>query len=600
MDIERLKQRLNGVTSKNNVNDDTYLKISLDGSQRLLPPDEINKTVNEADRFNTERNRSPFYRIIGTINPVMSNPLFNLNDNVKNDAFTWATFNNLLFLDTSYPKDGDVADKTDYTYPESIKNSLVEHDGWFGHFDPDITKSGLCNFFDMEPKRERLSFIPDSSPYHPSIQQSTDNTTQIKNWELTITYPASADTTHYMVAGGLLIIEAITVSVSTRLMTAFGVACKHNLNIGDVVRISGTSGFDGEFVVVRTCLDNGDSKENYFVLDIQNTGIISPNSRFKKVVNGFESTYYFRKFKKIKTRHAPVIETDDYETYKLAFSENAYYDSITQFVFNEDIDVSDLTDNLGRPLSELYLSIIKKDSNGLFSSISSGIETPFIEKFNTGDFNTYLRALPVINKIHNGGSLPFNSYTPLEQNIDISNQLFYGDLVEFNNNTLTEVVLADVHHRFNTINRETPAIINAVDILQASAATLITDSLLMGPRQEGYHYKAHHLMQIRDFSNYVETGDVNTSGMPSYTIDLGDGRFIWRDLLDIGFSDISQKPINHPFLNGCHYLYQNLCFYLKRQDPFNQWDLFYGHFPADPIGERITDKFKTNSEQDVC
>jgi hypothetical protein len=36
--------------------------------------------INLGDRFNVERQRSSFYRILGTINPIMSNVLFNLND----------------------------------------------------------------------------------------------------------------------------------------------------------------------------------------------------------------------------------------------------------------------------------------------------------------------------------------------------------------------------------------------------------------------------------------------------------------------------------------------------------------------------------------
>jgi hypothetical protein len=51
----------------------------------------------------------------------------------------------------------------------------------------------------------------------------------------------------------------------------------------------------------------------------------------------------------------------------------------SQFVFNEDIDISELTDNLGRPLTELYLTTIKTDSDSLFSSVSSGIDTPFMD-----------------------------------------------------------------------------------------------------------------------------------------------------------------------------------------------------------------------------
>jgi hypothetical protein len=320
-----------------------------------------------------------------------------------------------------------------------------------------------------------------------------------------------------------------------------------------------------------------------------------------KVIAGIDSKYYFRKFKKIKTKYSPVIETDDYETYGLGFSENIYSDKITQFVFNEDIDVSGLSDNLGRPLSEIFLSIIKTDSNKLFSKVSSGLETPFIEILNNnGTDYEYLRALPVINKIHNGGSLPFVSYTPLESSVLINNDLFYGDLVEFNPNNLNEIVLSEVHHRFNTENRETPATLDAVNILQPSGTNLITEKIVLGPRQEGYYYKAHHKFVIRDFSSYIETGDAATINMPTYAIDLGDGRFVWRDLLDLGFSETNIKPLDYPFLNGVHYLYDNFSFFIKRQDPFNTWDLFHTDFPSDPIGKKITNKFTINSEEDVC
>jgi hypothetical protein len=259
MNTDRIQQRLGVETSKLSVNTDTYLKINLDSEQRLLPSDEINHIINAGDRFNLERQRSSYYRILGTINPIISNGLFNLSDSVMADNYTWKTFNyrdpitnDYRFLDTSYPKDQDLLDKTDETYSTAIKDFLIEKDGWFGHYDPDITKAALCEFFDMEPKRERFSFVIDKSPYHAPTAPP------VKNWELTITYPFSTDKTHNMVNGGLLIAENVVANVATRDMTAFGMACLHNLVTGDSVRITGTTGYDGEYVVVRTGLDNGD------------------------------------------------------------------------------------------------------------------------------------------------------------------------------------------------------------------------------------------------------------------------------------------------------------------------------------------------------
>lgn len=603
MNTERTKQRLNSEKSQLATNTDTFLKINIEGNERLLPTNEIDRIVNVADRFNTERQRSKYYRLIGTINPLVSNPLFNLNDPLLLNKYTWAGFNTLDFLDWSYPHDGDVNDDGDFTYAKAIKYYLKERDGWFGHFDPDITKSALCLYYDMEPKRERFSFLPDVSPYHaPTIQP-------VKNWELVITYPKFSDKSHKMVNGGLLIVETQTTEVSTRSMTAIGMPCHHNLEIGDTVRITGTNGYDGDHEVVTLGLSNGDYKDYYFVIDVPNTGTINNTSRIKKIINGVESEYYFRKFRKIKTRATAVIETDDYETYQVGFSENFFNDQIIQYVFNEDIDVSDLTDNLGRPLSEIYLTMIKTDSNNLFTNVSSGIETPFMNRLNTSNINTYLKDIPAINKIHNGGALPFPTHTPLENNVKITdnnglpnNIDYYGDLVEYNITTLNEVILATVSHRFNTISRETPASINYVlttpTDVNGQPTYAQTD---LGPRQEGYHYQAHYQIKIREFSNYIEEGDEFTEGIPDYAVNMGDGRYLWRDLLDIGFNQSDEKPLDYPFLNGSHYMYQNHCFHLRRQDQFALWNLYYGKFPADPVGERITDKFTVNTANpDVC
>jgi hypothetical protein len=52
--------------------------------------------INLGDRFNVERQRSSFYRILGTINPIMSN-VFNLNDINFANKQTFAGFNDYSF-----------------------------------------------------------------------------------------------------------------------------------------------------------------------------------------------------------------------------------------------------------------------------------------------------------------------------------------------------------------------------------------------------------------------------------------------------------------------------------------------------------------------
>lgn len=561
----RIKQILGSFNSKQTVNTDTYLNLQFNGNERLLPPDEINKVLDIGDQFNLERQSSTFYRILGKINPLISNVLFNTTGSKD----CWEILSTPLFTTNNLDKDEPFL-----TYGESIKKNLKEIEGWYGYFNPVLTAATLCAFFDMEPKRERFSFVPDTT----NVVNS-----QIKNWELTITYPYTADTNHPMINGGLLIIDKLPAIVGGKNMTALSVSVFHNLLNGGTIRLSGTN-LDGEYDVKRVGLDDGTLKNNYFCIDVDvNILSISNNSRMTKVYNGIASDYYFRKFKKIKTRSSNVIEQDDYEIYKLAFSENIFTDEITQFVFNEDVDVSDLTDNLGRPLSELYLTIVKTNSNNIFTNVSSGIEVSNIPELNNGNSNTFLKEIPAIQKIHNVISAPSETFTPLELNVNINNSDFYGDVVEYNVTTIEEIVLGDVFHRFSTINRETTG-----------------NSIVSGPRPEGYYYQAHQLIRIRDFSTYIEEGTATTAGMPNYTVDLGDGRFIWRDLLDIGRVDIKKDTVNYPFTNGCHYLYQNYCFDVRRQDPFDNWDLYHSAFPADPIGNGLDKKFVINSADNVC
>ena len=89
----------------------------------------------------------------------------------------------------------------------------------------------------------------------------------------------------------------------------------------------------------------------YFVIDVDptiSTVGLGSDSRMVKVFAGQESVYYFRKFKKVNTRFSGgTIESDDYEIYPLAMGRNIYGDDISQIVFNEDINIDGLIDNLG-------------------------------------------------------------------------------------------------------------------------------------------------------------------------------------------------------------------------------------------------------------
>ena len=575
MSNDRIRYRLRSTNSQLSTDTDTFIKLNLEGSRRLLPKNEINETVNSAEVFNKERQSSKKYRVLGTIKPLVSNVLFNMTSNYNSntdfsdsESYGWSVFNDIKFRkDPIDDYNDDTGQYSGLTFPQSYKKFLKERDGWFGFYNPDILLTGNCDFYTMEPKKERFTLKPTSN----------------KKWELTLTYPFSADTTHYLVVNGLKIIGSQTVSIGGRDRVVFSTPVRHNLKQGDLINITGLAptSFDGRYRVLRTGLDDGSMRDYYFSVDIDPSQITNVTTAyFRRVLggtqNGFESRYYLRLFKKITTVNTNInngiVEDDDYEIYQAAFSNTIFNDEVCQFVFNEDIDVGNIRDNLGRPISEMFLTIVKTSDNNFFTPIQAGLECGLVN----GIINTSTQnPIPDVRQLRDGPTqLPnYNdSPVPLTANVTINDNYFYGDIVEYNDYELIEHVLGVVGHRFNTTDR----IGNGIQLGLGCLINSNSAKCIAGPRHEGYFYYPHHRIKIRDFSTYIEQGNANTIGIPDYALDLGDGRWLWRDLLDIGVNDGQEETLNYPFLNGAHYMYQNFCFPVRRQDPYGQYDLYYG------------------------
>jgi len=561
----RYKYRLNQKKSKSDINEDSFTKVSFGGERRLLPVGEINHVVDLGEEYNKERNSIPIYRLQGTVTPIFSNVLMNPNENggsvilFKDNGLN--TFDDSLFKEDI--RGTSTFGKEDLTYPESYKKYLKELNGWFGFYEPDITKSGLCNFYDIEPTRNRFDL--NSSLTRPASNSTTTNN---KNWELTVTYPYDSDDTHYITnngtRNGLLIVGTESITVGGKPMIAIGSSAQHGLENGDKVKLFdfADTEYNKVFTVKRLGLDDGSYKENYFAIDLDpsiSVTIGTLTGRMTRLIGEEESVYYLRKFKKI-------INNGDYEMYPLAFSKSIYNDQNYQFIINKDINIElddqgdPITDNLGRPISELYITFIKTDSDGMFGPLKSGLDLEYLNG------NLIDEKVSNVRKLNYDISVSSLAHTPLENNIhtsyiSLSKDWFYGDLVEYNKHSLEEVKLANVLHRFNTNNRE-----NTTD--NAS-------NLARGPRREGYIYNPHYLYKVREFSTYIEQGDSSVFGIPDYREDLGDGRLLWRDFLDIGASNGTGDELDYPFTNGAHYVHKNICFATSRQDPFGGYGMYY-------------------------
>lgn len=611
--MNRVRYKLNKNKSKTSINLDANNSISLISETKLLPANEFTHIVNEVEQFNKEREESKRYRLISTINPLISNVLFNIkSDEVPEDfglepsnkdlsvfkSYGWEIFNKKLFKQDILKSQASFGGE-DFIFEEAIKKHLTEVNGWFGFYDPDKTKASDCSFYEMEPTSKRFEF----------------NNNVNKNWDLTVTYPFENDDSHYLVKNGLLITTINRREFGGRNLIALGTAVNHNLIAGDRVRISNMpdSALNGDYDVLGLGLDNGDYMNNFFVIELSSddanvNSIININfggARMKRLYYGHETRYYLRKFKKVNTYPSKkMIENDDYELFPLGFSKTLYYDSLFQVIFNEDIDISGLKDNLGRPVTEMYITILKTNSNGVFTNVVDGFDLINIE--GNVKVNGVSSNLCNIRKMHtldvNNINKPFVSHTPFDTNVNIDDTTFYGDLVEFSPYEYKETILSEVMHRFNTIDRENNVKIDIDD--NAERDENKKKKTIEGNRCEGYIYKPHHRIVLREYSNYVEQGDDNILNMPDYKFTIAPNMYLWRDLTPFGSSS-TEKSLDYPFVNGCHYIYNNIMFPVKRQDPFGVFDLYYGgnnlkSSPADINGDKMVDIFGFNFSDDAC
>ena len=130
---------------------------------------------------------------------------------------------------------------------------------------------------------------------------------------------------------------------------------------------------------------HGDDRKTYYLIDNKYVNIDdnAQDFSFKKIVDGEEVEYYVRIFSKIPNWKGCDVKIDQHQLYgtnknliakhqtldydfenhisTLAYAKNIYGDDISQIVYTDDIDISYLKDNLGRPLTSIYFTILKNN-----------------------------------------------------------------------------------------------------------------------------------------------------------------------------------------------------------------------------------------------
>ena len=389
--------------------------------------------------------------------------------------------------------------------------------------------------------------------------------------------------------------ETTVLELSKIMISYLGSVSNGVINIGDVTTL------------VQTFMNLGYNDDNKItlkeVIDVVKTGFSQnvtkflmgiflenmASFRFQRVVNGEPSKYYVRKFKKLpnfKKRKRDVVDNDllnrttfeeyengdgnavydfDKEFYKLGFATTIYGDDCSQITYTDTIDVEHLTDNLGRPLSEIYVTIIKRNKGNsiwytsntkskifgeeveqshCFGEVTSGFEISNLKR----ETSTVLTARAKIGDVlllnkteRSGSSIPYKSSKAIENNVTIDQQMFFGDIVEFAPYEFKEYVLSDVNYRFNTYQREhplrtvgtqekVPFIYHNIEgddydyplnSESGSNVPFLLEEVVIGDpskpnvstqnRDEGYYHKAHYKIALREFGDLQQDSHYDLS-----------------------------------------------------------------------------------------
>jgi hypothetical protein len=476
-----------------------------------------------------------------------------------------------------------------------LSAGIFEKDGWVGYYndEPDEdalqfndNKSALCDFFPFDPGYDRLRMLDSDGK---------------QNYLLKITYPFDSrddiklvkNNAGVTIKDGIPIIEKFSIELNGRLYTGFRTAMNHGLSEGDRIQLinfidltsPSTLNLTTKFYrVFKLGNVTNNKKLRTFVIDVNPSDInfTKGTSTVKRVVKDKPSQYYVRKFKSL------TVDYKDYDLYPAAYGVTYFNDDVAAFNFKTDIDVKNLTDNLGRPISELYLTIVKNDRDSDATSINTQYWNGVINNSNLSSTITtnpdgstrFWTKISAGYDLENDTEVNYNirsykdpNYASSEyfENIDESDTDFDGDIVEYNENTLVERRLENVYHRVNTIYRE---YLNSIDSNKEN-------------KNEGYIYSPFNVLQIREFANYINPvvdlqsiiNKYNINSLieieelrkafqiPDYATQISPNVYKWRDLLDIGFVDNSGVGVNYPFESGAHYLYIDKRFYFQRQDP---------------------------------
>ena len=455
------------------------------------------------------------------------------------------------------------------------------------------------NLYYTDPSRSKQSGIWKGFPqyyefdfYRPNVNDShfsyKSKSAYTYNWMYYLTYPfkndydkelayySSDDNNITWVASQGIPFTIQRTTQNGNGLISFICIAPHGLTPGEYVELSLTYRDSNIFQVYS--LGNGKFESDVHVFNVFNIGYTGSTfnngveGTFKRVINPdnleeTKSKYYIKQYKFL-------TNIEDLAMTKAGFEKNVFnedkkieYSSITpnlvtrisqknssntyDVTTNYDLDLANLLDNQKRPINEISLTIINKGYSGYFNQplnrigIKQGWEFNLTKTTNPWwDLNNETSNSNVLTSAYtqtNGSTKTFF------YNLDLKkDDVMDGDFCEWNDYEQIERVVSPYYHKIK-FNQ---------NVFQS------TPDYTTNP--PGYYYTPHNSMTLKVFSDYIETGELETiDATPSWAFySTADEQFRWRDLYTYGYIDNLGRGVDYPFMNTAQYPYTSVVFRL--------------------------------------
>jgi len=239
-------------------------------------------------------------------------------------------------------------------------------------------------------------------------------------------------------------------------------------------------------------------------------------------------------------RYFEVIATPtDFELYNAGYTNNVYGEQVYAFNFNRDFDITPYVDAFNFPATELFLyPQYVPGANG-----ASPIQLETMQRTSWGT-----NGIPV--------QVPFTPAT-----LNIGNRV-YGDLIEYSKSLFLQIPSTQ-HPNEQIYYIATPYIKPAIVItLGVFFGVPITITIPAVNYNLIWKYNPFIPLRLRYFYdnlNQVNTGTTTyaqASSIPYYATSIGDGNYVWRDIVPQGQTDpTTNLGVDYPFVNKKRYLF---------------------------------------------